>query len=408
MTKIKPFPNPEVPDFDESKIMVSPWIKFPNLPFGSLGWRMGDGEYFMDRYAAWYQSQNTQVRRITREKYPEPADWKGFYFRLRWALTYQRSYRASVMGALTGDALGVPFEFKRPEDIPASNEINLIMPASFMKTHSSIPYGTWSDDGALMLCLLEVLQEDERFEPVHFATLLVKWVRDAYHQSGGKVFDCGGQTALAIRSLEEGVAPLEAGGRGERSNGNGSLSRTLPVAIIGHLDGWSLQAIIELAHSQSRVTHAHPISQVCCALYCLMATSLFNNPEEAIMNCYHRAFAELKGMYSRSELLEHGRALSIIDDFPKNNFRRGSGYVIDTLWTSIDCLDKSDSYVSAVKTAIGYGNDTDTTACVTGGLAGIKYGLDDRAYSDRPVGIPSDWASSLVMPQESIGVLGCL
>ena len=49
-------------------------------------------------------------------------------------------------------------------------------------------------------------------------------------------------------------------------------------------------------------------------------------------------------------------------------------------------LEQSSSYEEAVKKAILLGNDTDTTACVTGGLAGILYGLQ---------GIPKRWISML-------------
>jgi ADP-ribosylglycohydrolase len=113
-------------------------------------------------------------------------------------------------------------------------------------------------------------------------------------------------------------------------------------------------------------------------------------------------------VYAKREFAEHAKALTLISDFPKTNFRRGSGYVVDTFWTAIDCPEKSDSYLSAVKAAISYGNDTDTTSCVAGGLAGIKYGLDYNNYADNPTGIPDDWVSALIMPLESSRVIGCL
>ena len=44
------------------------------------------------------------------------------------------------------------------------------------------------------------------------------------------------------------------------------------------------------------------------------------------------------------------------------------------------------SYEEAVKQAIALGDDTDTTACITGGLAGVKFGYDN---------IPSHWLNAL-------------
>ncbi|MBQ6211754.1 MAG: ADP-ribosylglycohydrolase family protein [Ruminococcus sp.] len=44
------------------------------------------------------------------------------------------------------------------------------------------------------------------------------------------------------------------------------------------------------------------------------------------------------------------------------------------------------SYEGAVKQAIALGDDTDTTACITGGLAGVKFGYDN---------IPGRWLDVL-------------
>ena len=61
---------------------------------------------------------------------------------------------------------------------------------------------------------------------------------------------------------------------------------------------------------------------------------------------------------------------------------RSSGYVIDTLEAAVWCLLTTDSYSEAVLRAVNLGQDTDTTAAVTGGLAGLLYGYD---------GIPAEW-----------------
>jgi len=47
---------------------------------------------------------------------------------------------------------------------------------------------------------------------------------------------------------------------------------------------------------------------------------------------------------------------------------------------------KENLFEDVVKTAITLGNDTDTTAAVAGGLAGIRFGLD---------GIPERWLEQL-------------
>jgi ADP-ribosylglycohydrolase len=51
--------------------------------------------------------------------------------------------------------------------------------------------------------------------------------------------------------------------------------------------------------------------------------------------------------------------------------------VLHTLEASIWCLLTTESYKDAVLKAVNLGEDTDTTGAVTGGLAGLLYGLDN-------------------------------
>lgn len=64
----------------------------------------------------------------------------------------------------------------------------------------------------------------------------------------------------------------------------------------------------------------------------------------------------------------------------------GTGYVVDCLKSSFKVVRESNSYEEVIKKSIALGNDTDTTAAVAGGLAGIIYG-----YS----GIPEKWYKKL-------------
>ena len=47
---------------------------------------------------------------------------------------------------------------------------------------------------------------------------------------------------------------------------------------------------------------------------------------------------------------------------------------------------KQSDYESVVRAAVAFGNDTDTTACIAGGLAGIRDGIS---------AIPDRWRKSL-------------
>ena len=61
------------------KQIAPPWIAFPNIPHGSIGWRMGDGETFLMTWDRWYRKISKEERRKYQTNHPEPASWEGFY-----------------------------------------------------------------------------------------------------------------------------------------------------------------------------------------------------------------------------------------------------------------------------------------------------------------------------------------
>ena len=71
---------------------------------------------------------------------------------------------------------------------------------------------------------------------------------------------------------------------------------------------------------------------------------------------------------------------------PKENLGLYSGYVVDTLRGAFMLLERAESYEEAVRGAVALGDDTDTTACVAGGLAGVRFGAG---------GIPRRWMETL-------------
>jgi ADP-ribosylglycohydrolase len=280
--------------------------------------------------------------------------------------TLEERISGGLIGLLVGDALGVPYEFHDAHDIPALEQIELDPPSGFKRAHAHVPPGTWSDDGAQALCLLASLLHCGRFDAQDFANRLVNWFEHGYMAVGGDVFDVGRQTARAIARLQNGVPPLEAGGTDEYGKGNGSLMRVLPLAL------WHRGSDTELvadAHDQSKVTHAHITVQTCCALYCLWARRTL----EGMPNAWEAALQSLRTVYAiwpaHLETLEN----EIRPDAQRSV--RGSGFVLDCLFSAKHAL-KAGSFEAVVKAAIALGQDTDTTACVAGGIAGIRDGLE--------------------------------
>lgn len=66
-------------------------------------------------------------------------------------------------------------------------------------------------------------------------------------------------------------------------------------------------------------------------------------------------------------------------------------YVVDSLEAALWCFHITDSFKDAVLTASNLGDDADTTAAITGQIAGAYYG---------EVGIPQRWLDKVVMAKE--------
>ena len=281
-----------------------------------------------------------------------------------------------LIGLLVGDALGVPYEFQTPSRIPPADAIEFDPPPGYARAHAGVPPGTYSDDGAQALCLLASLLECGRLDPDDLGRRLVDWFETGYMAVDGGVFDVGVQTGLALRALRRGVPAVDAGPAEERSNGNGSLMRVLPLAL------WHQGPDDELvsdACTQSVVTHGHVRSQLCCALYCLWVRRTL----EGAADPWASAAATLRDILADDPdgLLELETSVRPDDPVAVT----GRGYVVDSLHSAHWATAAGD-YETTVKAAVALGHDTDTTAAVAGGLAGVRYGLS---------GIPRRWADAL-------------
>lgn len=284
--------------------------------------------------------------------------------------------QGALYGLLVGDALGVPYEFHGPAAIPPIDQIEMTPPTGFRRAHGSVPPGTWSDDGAQALALLASLLECGRLDVDDFGRRLVAWYERGYMAVDNRVFDVGIQTSQAITALQRGVPASQAGPAGERNNGNGSLMRVLPLAL------WhqgSDAGLVADAHAQSAVTHGHLRAQVCCALYSLWARRSLADAAASWVD----AVATLRQIYGAGSPEHMELDQQIRPDAPPAG--TGSGYVVDCLNSARLALEAG-PYAATVKAAIALGNDTDTTACVAGGIAGAQQGL---------AAIPGRWIDAL-------------
>lgn len=292
-----------------------------------------------------------------------------------------------VMGLVVADALGVPVEFEDRGSLRAD-------PVTGMRGFGTYnqPAGTWSDDSSMTLALLESLGNG--LDHTDIMDRFLAWFQHGRYTPHGVMFDIGIATTQALERYRSGVAPLEAGGTGQGENGNGSLMRILPVLF--HLqrefgaDLLQTPAAFETIHDISALTHRHPRSQIACGIYIAVAHHLTRGEEivAAITKGIGDAFVFYRDHpVFAHELHHYGRLRR--DDFASlpEGAIRSSGYVVDCLEAALWCLLTTGSYPESVLRAVNLGSDTDTTAAVTGGLAGLRYGYG---------AIPESWLEVIV------------
>jgi len=289
--------------------------------------------------------------------------------------------QGGIFGLVVGDALGVPLEFLSRDQARRKHITCMTGPG----THHQPP-GTWSDDSSMALCTLASLLE-EGYDPVDMMKRFSNWRYQAYMSANGSVFDIGVTTRAAIHRYKEGQPQSCWGGPGERENGNGSLMRILPLSLF--LWKSDTTTIIERSFEVSALTHAHARSQLCCAYFSLLIRDLLRGePLEVSMRSATRHLEDSIPEAERKPLerILSGSVLALDEDDIS-----GDGYVIHTLEASLWCCARHSSYREAVLAAVHLGDDTDTTAAVTGAIAGVLHGLN---------AIPAEWRREIARSGE--------
>ena len=320
--------------------------------------------------------------------------------------------KSGIFGLVVADALGVPYEFKSRSFCEENPMTDMVGYGTY-----KLPPGSWSDDSSLALATLDGLTyslesnkeiiEDasdlDILEIIDYKDIMQKfcnWFYNDEYTPHGDVFDYGGTTAGGIYNFKSGKEPTSCGGTDGSDNGNGSLMRILPIAYFIYFlslkYSFSEDDKMKAIHNLSSLTHGTRRSQISCGIYILIAIELLKNRygededlslEELVNNGIELA----KEYYSNNDdfqdaLYHFDRIFNEdIKDLPKN-YIRGRGYVVASLEAALWCLLNNDSYRETALGAVNLGEDTDTTAAIAGGLAGIYYGYDE---------IPSNWLEQI-------------
>jgi ADP-ribosylglycohydrolase len=289
----------------------------------------------------------------------------------------QERVLGGLWGSLVGDALGVPVEFRPRAEV----QNNPVTDMRGFGSHRQ-PKGTWSDDGALILCTVDSLVNSE-FDTQDIARRFVLWMNEALWTATDVVFDIGMATTDSLMRIANGTPAEDAGGCDEYSNGNGSLMRIIPVAL--RFAGEPIGTFSRRIERVSAITHGHERSKLACVLSSLVVRQLLLGltPQAAI----DAARKEFRSLYQITPEFERFRH-HLQDDFrsmPEGEVV-STGYVLHTLHAALWCLLTTGTYHDCVLRAVNLGGDTDTTGCIAGGLAGVAYGVQS---------VQSDWIVQL-------------
>jgi len=294
----------------------------------------------------------------------------------------ENKVKAGIMGVCIGDALGVPVEFKKREDLKRFPVTKMLEYMSWNQ-----PKGTWSDDSSLTLCLADELTKGYDLEKI--GQSFVKWNKYGHWTAHGRLFDIGGTTRHALARLTKGESARFSGNIFEEDNGNGSLMRILPLAFYLENEN-DIQKLYLTVKEVSAITHGHFRSVFACFIYALFAIELLKGKDKTEAYSYIQKtalkYADEQGFNPKEIELFNRVLINDISGYHEDEIKSG-GYVLHSLEASLWCFLNSESYAEAVLKAVNLGEDTDTTGAITGGIAGIYYGYEN---------IPEEWIAELV------------
>lgn len=282
----------------------------------------------------------------------------------------QHRVMGALVGSAVGDALGAPFEFGPPDEYSARFASAARGAQTEMCGGGSLGWepGEFTDDTQMALLLAESLVAHRGLDEADVFDRFRTWA-----QAGPP--DIGVQTsAVLLSGLPWDAAANEHVRAGHRAAGNGSLMRTTPAALF--FAGAGRDVTVDAARRQSALTHGDPAAGEGCALFHEALRALLEDGD------VDAAVAETLPLVAEP----HREKWAQVCDptWTPADATEANGAVWPTLGSALWALRHSRTFEEALRLVVDLGGDTDTVACVTGGLAGARAGI---------TGIPVRWTS---------------
>jgi ADP-ribosyl-[dinitrogen reductase] hydrolase len=280
--------------------------------------------------------------------------------------------RAGILAYAAGDALGVPWEGKPPDEVhwEALEEL----PA-----RGDWPRGSTSDDTDQLLLVARYLAEtkgrvDER-------GLLTRLARALPRMRGA-----GPTTRAAVGRFVE-TDQLRA----SEGSSIGAAMRALPF-------GWATPVAAteqrrELTVQLSRATHGAPVAVMsACVVAEMAAWAIEQHPIDAVVAAGLREADHLAEQYALDSAAMRPLREAAHGDWvsPKRNVSLDA---VATMAIVLHVLRQATGLGSAMKQAVALGGDTDTAAAIVGGILGPQAGDLEGEIA---------WLSSVVLPESEM------
>ncbi|MDO5557745.1 MAG: ADP-ribosylglycohydrolase family protein [Clostridia bacterium] len=159
-------------------------------------------------------------------------------------------------------------------------------------------------------------------------------------------------------------------GVGGNSYGNGCAMR---ISAIGNLFDDS-DDVIKQARLATVCSHNHPESIICSQAVALSVYFLRNGFTKWEIERYLKQRFDFDFSYYSLEKLRHNNIFS--------------SRAMITVPQAIFCFLESHDFVSCIRNALSIGGDTDTIACISGGLAEVYYGIPKNLIKEVDTYIP--------------------
>ncbi len=265
-------------------------------------------------------------------------------------------FRGALLGLAIGDAVGTSVEFRPRGTFEPLTDMTGGGPFA-------LEAGRWTDDTSMALCLAESLLASDGMDLKDQMERYLRWYRQGVWSSKGYCFDIGNATRAALERFEQDGNPL-AGSTDPHQAGNGSIMRLAPVVLF---HAHNREQAIEASRESSRTTH----QSVTCLNAC----------EELGGRLYDLLHAERNHLDSFAS-----RTADSV---------RGSGYVVDSLDAATWAFAHGNTFEECILLAANLGDDADTTAAITGQMAGAWFGVR---------GIPEHWRERCYRAAEIISL----